>query len=351
MVTGITWTALFGEANERPEQYLEKPERDALELRTATAAHECLRLAAQQRQTVGEGKPTQQIEYKALVRWEEVLGKILKDEFTITTDAAGCAIKVTHPVKKTKGSYRRGSMVDLDATFRLHGDHSQLGYNANIAVSVNFIREINAMPGAAPDSTGVANLLANQKEHLGVQPEKFMYDRAAGMPKIFADVARVSDGKTQLVAKLIDYGKRSERFGPSDFTVNDLGQLVCPNGKIATTAHPSQSAAGLTYRFPAQLCQGCPLWDKCRGTAVKPNTYRQVFISDYTYFQRQALAYTKTVRQRRSTSSVESLTSSRRLPGRHEAASQRGADYCRRHALQWGTSRRRLWHGQRRFST
>lgn len=287
-------TALFGEKQERPEQYLEKAERAALELRTATAAHECLRLAVQQRQAVGVGKVVQQIEYKALVRWEEVLGKVLKDEFTITTDAAGRASAVSHPVQKAKGSYRRGSMVDLDATYRLHGEHSQLGYNANLAVSVNFIREINAMLGAAPDSTGVANLLAQQKAHLGIQPPKLIYDRAAGMPKIFADVARVSDGKTQLVAKLIGYSKRSARFGPSDFTVNALGQLVCPHGKLATKAYAAHTAAGLTYRFPAQLCQGCPLWDKCRGTEVKPNTFRQVFISDYVYCQRQALAYTKT---------------------------------------------------------
>ncbi len=108
-----------------------------------------------------------------------LLGKVLRDEFTLTTDHEGRATKVTHPAKKTKGSYRRGSMVDLDATFRLHGDKSQLGYNANIAVSIHFVRAINAMPGAAPDSTGVANLLANQKEHLGVQPAKFIYDRSA----------------------------------------------------------------------------------------------------------------------------------------------------------------------------
>lgn len=294
VVAGIEPGALFGTTQERPEHYLEKSERDALEIRTATAAHACLRLAVAQRVALGGGPCTRQLEYHACLKWEEVLAKLLKDEFTITTDEQGRATQVMHPEKKTKGSYRRGSTVDLDATFRVHGDFSQLGYNANVAVTVNFVREINAMPGAAPDSTGVADLIANQKEHLGFVPSKLIYDRAAGMPKIFADVARASDNQTQLVARLIDYGKSRERFGPSDFTVNDIGQLVCPNGQVATKVYKSNSADGFTYRFQAKQCQGCPLLDKCRGDAVKPTQYRQVFISSYAYFQRNALAYTKT---------------------------------------------------------
>ncbi len=294
VVAGADLAALFGTAHERPERYLEKSERDALEIRTATAAHECLRLAVAQRLALGTGACTRQLEYHAWVKWEGVLAKLLKDEFTITTNDQGQADQVIHPEKKTKGSYRRGSTVDLDATFRVHGDFSQLGYNANVAVTVNFVREINAMPGAAPDSTGVADLLANQKEHLGFVPHKLIYDRAAGMPKIFADVAKASNNQTQLVARLIDYGKRSERFGPSDFTVNARGQLVCPNGQVATKVYKSNSADGFTYRFQAKQCQGCPLLDKCRGDAVKPHKYRQVFISSYAYFQRDALAYTKT---------------------------------------------------------
>lgn len=294
VMAGIDLVALFGTAQERPERYLEKSERDALELRTATAAHACLRLAVAQRLALGTGTWPRHLEYQAFVRWEQVLAKLLKDEFTITTDAQGRATKVSHPAKKTKGSYRRGSTVDLDATFRVHGDFSQLGYNANVAVTLNFVREINAMPGAAPDSTGVADLLANQKAHLGFVPHKLIYDRAAGMPKIFADVARVSDNQTQLVARLIDYGKRRERFGPMDFTVDAALQLTCPNGKVADGRTYSGSAQGWNYRFTAAQCADCPLMAHCRGTAVQPKARRQVFISEHRYFQQQALDYTKT---------------------------------------------------------
>lgn len=294
VVAAVDVAALFGTAHERPERYLEKSERDALELRTATAAHHCLQLALAQRVALGTGACTRQLEYQGCLKWEAVLAKLLKDEFTITTDDQGHADKVIHPEKKTKGSYRRGSTVDLDATFRVHGDFSQLGYNANVAVTINFVREINAMAGAAPDSTGVADLIANQKEHLGFVPHKLIYDRAAGMPKIFADVAKASDNQTQLVARLIDYGKSRERFGPMDFTVDAGLQLTCPNGKIADGRTYSGSAQGWNYRFTAAQCAGCPLMAQCRGTAVQPRARRQVFISEHRYFQQQALDYTKT---------------------------------------------------------
>jgi len=122
------------------------------------------------------------------------------------------------------------------------------------------------------------------------------------MPKIFADVDRVSEGKTQLVARLIDYGKSRERFGPSDFTLNEVGQLSCPNGQVAAKVYRSGSANGVNYRFLPDQCQDCPLLAQCRGAEVQPDHYRQagtersrsVFISDYVYFQRDALAYTKT---------------------------------------------------------
>jgi len=284
------WTDLFGLRNARPERLLDKPDRDALEIQTATAAHACLRLVRRHTPTATPPSVTAQ----ALTRWSERLAKILQDEFSITTDDQGCATQVTHLVKKPKGSYRLGSAVDPAATFRVHGDQTQLGYNANLAATKDFIREIHALPGAAPDSTGVADLIAQQKQHLGVVPPKLIYDRAAGMPKIFADVARVSTGQTQLVARLIAYGKSRTRFAPSDFTLGDQGQLTCPNGQVSTTAYRSGSGDGFTYRFVADQCQGCPRWDQCRDPQSAPDRYRQVFLSDYVYTQRNALAYTKT---------------------------------------------------------
>ena len=287
-------TGLFGAVDQPPEHFLDKAERDALELRTAAAAHTCLRLVRQMREELGVGAHSRDLVYQALLRWEGVLDKVLHDEFTCTSDEQGLLVSISHPLKRSKGAYRHGSMVDLDATFRIHGDKTVFGYNAHLAATRNFITEIFATTGAAPDSAGVAQLIANQKEHQGFVPPKLIYDRAAGLPKIFADVAKASDQQTQLVARLIDHAKRSTRFGPNDFTLGEEGLLTCPNGQTSGRFYRSQEADGWTYRFTPDQCAGCPLMDKCRGDKVKPTAYRQVFVSDYRYEQRQALAYLDT---------------------------------------------------------
>ena len=169
---------------------------------------------------------------------------------------------------------------------------------------------------------------------MGLVPPKLIYDRAAGHPKIFHDVAKASEGQTQLVARLIDHSKNSQRFGPLDFTLNPDGSLTCPNGQSTSKFYRSQSADGYNYRFSAEQCKDCPLWQACRGQSQavptlatpvevptgplstpplstpvqgaaisstpskrklpKPTTYRQVFISSYRDLQRTAILYTKT---------------------------------------------------------
>ena len=70
--------------------------------------------------------------------------------------------------------------------------------------------------------------------------------------------------------------------------------MTCPNGETATRFYRSGSGDGWNYRFFAEQCQDCPLWDSCRDPKANPDGYRQVFISDYIVQGRKAIAYTKT---------------------------------------------------------
>jgi hypothetical protein len=283
--------ALFGLPSEPPEPWLDKPARDALAERTALAAYG---LWQQGQALVGQRLTSTRLEEVAVQRWLGVLGKVLHDEFTFACDDQGAVVRATLRSQHVKGSYAIGSVLDPDATFRHHGEQCDLGYNIQVAATTNFVREIFAQTGATPDSVGVADLVANQRQQLGLVPPKLIYDRAAGLPKIFAQVAQASGGQTQLVAKLIDHTQRSERFGPADFTLNEVGQLTCPNAQTTSRAYRSGSADGWNFRFSAEQCQGCPLVAACRGDQLQPTRSRQVFVSDYRYQQRKALAYTKT---------------------------------------------------------
>jgi hypothetical protein len=113
------------------------------------------------------------------------------------------------------------------------------------------------------------------------------------------------------------YEKRSERFGPYDFSLSEDGQsLTCPNGKISTSAYASGSADGRNFRFfacqcwrngdppkrmkatkkqpGADLSLRCPLWEQCRDKNSGPGEMRQVFISDYRQQVLQAADYNQT---------------------------------------------------------
>ena len=341
--------ALFGLPDAPREWWMTKEERDELELRTAQAADGLLQQVQAQLVHFTELRT---LEAEALRRWAGILRKLLTDEFVIERDDTGVARAARHCTPKERGSFVLGSTVDTDATFRKHGDKNDLAYNAQVAATDQFIREIFADTGATSDSTGVPALVANQIAQTGKAPPKLIYDRAAGSPKLFHDVAKASDGRTQLVARLIDHSKRSARYGPTDFTLNEDGSLTCPNGLVSRTFFRAASADGYTYRFTAEQCQGCPLWQRCRGdepaapsqavstdpaiaqststgavllpataapTAAlcpptepvapaanakppkvkktktpKPTAFRQVFISKYRDWQRSAILYTTT---------------------------------------------------------
>ncbi|MEM7131055.1 MAG: transposase [Chloroflexota bacterium] len=126
-------------------------------------------------------------------------------------------------------------------------------------------------------------------------PDKFVYDRAAGYPIYFHQVHKATDGKTQLVAHLIETGKKKEKelYGPKDFTLDEDRVLTCPAGQQTSHTSRSKNSDGWDFRFSAKTCQGCVLLDKCRPD-TKPTSRRSVFISDYRYFQWGVLAYAET---------------------------------------------------------
>lgn len=283
--------ALFGAPTERPEWRLSKEQRDKLEERTARTAHYLLRTV---RTALASAPKQQDVLMLALTRSLDYLEKVLQDEFVLTLNAEGACTKALLRTKHAKGAYVLGSAIDPEATFRLHGDRCDLGYNIGLTATNRFIRAIVGMTGATPDSKLVAPPLAAQLQELGLAPPKLIYDRAAGSPKTFAEVSAATDGKTQLVARLIDHAKANPRFGPHDCTLGADGLLTCPAGKQTSRIYRAQGGNGWTYRFMPDQCHGCPLAAQCRSADAKPTSPRNFFISDYAFHQRQALAYLKT---------------------------------------------------------
>jgi len=225
------------------------------------------------------------------------LRKILTDEVSLENGV------VRRLPPKEQGSFRIGSATDSEASYRVHGSNpedTRFGFNVQVAISRNgFVCETRAYTGAVPDQAGVANLVSDQMERLGVCPEKLIYDQAAGCGKTRAEVTRVSNGQTQLSAKLPSYESRSQVFAPHDFDLSADGKaLTCPNQCSTQVAYRSGAGDGRLFRFfdfqcwrgtlpkgkkapDPSLATRCPFWERCRCADQGPRSMRQVFISDY----------------------------------------------------------------------
>lgn len=285
--------ALFGAADE-PNVFRLTPEQRAARLQATVLS--ALNCARQIRTALEQPTPLPEPARAALTLWLDSLDKIIQDDVELIVDQAGRIIQVIERTCHAKGAYRIASATDLEATYRVHGpDKCDLGYNVSVAVTNNFVREIQADTGAQPDPVAIPDLLTAQKEQHGVVPPKIIYDAAAGTGKTHAEVAKASDGQTQLVAPLIDYDKSSQRFSPQDFVLSDAGDcLTCPNGKSSTLAYRSGSGDGRTFRFLGKQCAGCLDWEQCRTQKPGSKAIRNVFISDYRPEFEAAQAYMQT---------------------------------------------------------
>ena len=286
-------SALWGAKDELGEYHLKPEERAARLQTTVLAAQTGARLV---RASLEQPVPLAPQVCASVRQWLAYLDKIIADEVQLIADETGQITQVTERAADAKGSYRLGSATDPDATYRVHGDDKKdFGYNVNLAVTDNFVREIQADTGAQPDPVAIPDLLQAQREHHDLVPDKFIYDAAAGSGKTRDLVAQAMGGQTQLVSPLLPYEKRTDRFTPDRFQLSDEGaRLTCPNGQATAIAYRSGSGDGRVFRFLGQQCRNCPLWTQCRSQKPGSQAMRQVFISDYRPEVDAARAYNQT---------------------------------------------------------
>ena len=216
----------------------------------------------------------------------QALAKVQADELTF--DASGRPAE-----RKEKGSYRIISATDLEATFRKHDDDLTLGYNVAIATTATRIRAVVVATGATPDSEAPLLLAQQQLDAKQPLPPFFIMDRAGGWGKCRARLDVLSQGQSQMVARIPPGGGADPtRFGPTDFAVDaERTRCTCPNGVTSTKSYPSTESEGRYFRFLASQCRGCPLWDNCRGVDGNPTGHRMVFASDYQIYLRRAAEF------------------------------------------------------------
>ena len=218
---------------------------------------------------------------------------MIRNNLAVTRDASGQISQVTVLPEKERGRFQMTTATDREATVRHHGHKRTLGFNIHLASTpAGFIYEIFSATGAQPDSVGIPHLVDNQIRQRQCCPPKLIYDRAASAGHTRAQVERVSQGRTQLVAHLIPT-TTGERFGPEQFTLSDdETALTCPGQQTSTTVYEAPDRYGRVFFFKAsQHCHNCPFWNQCRNPNNKPTGNRVVFMSNYRQQIRQAQHY------------------------------------------------------------
>lgn len=226
---------------------------------------------------------------KRMIYHLQIAHKILNDEFAVANEAGEV---VLHPASK-RGKKAISSVTDPEATIRHHGQNSTYGYNTAVAIAPDrLIAEIQAFTGCEADTAALPALLTAQKENL---PEVLVFDQIAGTGKAVAEVAKASNGRTQLVAKPMPYKERTARFSPTDFSVSNNGHtLTCPNGRCSSRQYRSGEGEGVHFRFMPAQCLGCPLLKQCRGPDKPPTVPRNVFLNDHAQAYAQLVSASQT---------------------------------------------------------
>lgn len=283
LLAQINLLALFGRPGDKITPALKGQERGQRLQQVAQQALRLVKLLAEQLDQNPTLCPQQQLELRLLLAH---LHKIISDETTVTATNPAVPDTVTIIERKhgDKGSYRIGSASDFDATYRKHDDDKEaiLGYNPTVLTTKVFIRETQVDTGAQQDNVALPQVLQSQSDQHGFFPELVSGDMKYGYGKSRAQVADVTAGQTQVIALLPDYDKRSDLYGPPDFSLSDDGlSLTCPGNVTTNRRYQTEGKGGFDFRFPAKVCRACPLSAKCRGSDSKNSTPRNVFISFY----------------------------------------------------------------------
>jgi len=283
LLADLNLLALFGHPQDKITPALKGPERAERLQQVARQALRLSRLLTDHLDQVADLPPDQQVGLRLLLAY---LTKIMSDETTVTANNPADPDQVTIVERKhgDKGSYRIGSASDFAATYRKHDDNKEaiLGYNPTVLGTKVFMREVQVDTGAQQDNVALPQVLQSQYDQHDFFPDFVAGDMKYGYGKTRAQVAEVTGGQTQIIALVPDYDKRSDLYGPRDFSLADDGlALTCPQGQTTARRYLTQDKGGADFRFPAKLCRDCPLWDKCRGPDSKKSAPRNVFISFY----------------------------------------------------------------------
>jgi len=198
----------------------------------------------------------------------QVLERLFQEHFTLTEE------EIQTKPNDQIGSGGLQSVDDLEATYRRKGSKVYKGYVANLTQTcveenpVQLITKVQVAPNNVEDSTLLAEAVPDLKERTGI--EAIHVDGAYG--SIATDEIMNEHQVEMIQSSIKGNAPTADKFSLShfDFTTTDKGKpitITCPNGK-EVKVEPGRKT-GYIARFDLQICEICPLLNRCRAKPTK----------------------------------------------------------------------------------
>jgi hypothetical protein len=158
---------------------------------------------------------------------------------------------------------------DLEATYREKSKKSYKGYVANLTETcdpdnpMQLITKVQVASNCVDDAKLMEEVLPNLKERTGL--ETLYTDGGYGSPS--ADQSMQDNQVEQIQTAIRGRAPSSEKLNLADFEIKQTEsgkptQITCPQEQTVAV-HPSSQKKGFVAHFEAEVCQVCPLLQKC----------------------------------------------------------------------------------------
>lgn len=160
------------------------------------------------------------------------------------------------------------STVDPEARHGRKSRHGHFdGYKAHLAVEpdTELITEVALTPANVPDAEPVPELLPELGEGAGEaeDPLQVVGDAAYGTGPTREALARAG---AELIAKAPPVSNSHGGFPKDAFVIDaEQGAATCP-ADVTTTRMIQRKSGEMEFRFPAEICAGCPLRTGCTSS-------------------------------------------------------------------------------------
>jgi hypothetical protein len=161
------------------------------------------------------------------------------------------------------------SVDDLEATYRTKGRQHYKGYVSNITETcdpeneLQLVTKVQVAPNKIDDTQLLAEALPDLKERTGI--EKLYTDGGYGSPEMDQTLRdnKVEQLQTGIRGRIPD----GKKLGLSDFEIKQAEsgkptRITCPQGQVAVV-QPSCQKKGYVAQLDGEICQACPLVEKC----------------------------------------------------------------------------------------